>query len=170
LKVVEVKENLVKRLLHNIFGIIRTIRDSLRHGKNSSSVTKNQLFERPRIPALCGSHQDAVGVFVHTTLAKLFHNSQPPRDLSKRQTTVNKAKVTPKAVSDRTGWEMAEATGDGSFQRILGSAGACANLSGYWQSVSSTGMLGMSKSTRLSARPGGCDRSRVRPNVKILIA
>jgi hypothetical protein len=75
LKVVEVEENLVKRLLHNIFGIIPTIRYPLRHGENSSFVTKNQLFESLCIASLRRSHQHTVGVLIHITCTKLLHDS-----------------------------------------------------------------------------------------------
>ena len=71
LEAVEMEENLVKRFLHNIFGILAIIHDSLRHGKNSAFVTNNQLFERPRIATLCGSHQHAVGVFIHIMSPKV---------------------------------------------------------------------------------------------------
>jgi hypothetical protein len=133
LKVVEVKEDLVKRFLHNIFGILPIIRYSLRNGEDSPFVTKNQLVESLCISTLCGSHQHAVGVFIHITRPKLLHTSIPPRDLSKRQSTLNKAIEAPDAAGDLTTWEMADRMGDGSFQRILAGAGASANLSGYRQ-------------------------------------
>ena len=62
----------MKRLLHNILGILAIIRYSLRHGKNSPSVTNNQFFDGPSISMPCGRHQHAVGVFIHITRMKRF--------------------------------------------------------------------------------------------------
>jgi hypothetical protein len=110
-----VKENFVKRLLYNIFSILPIIRYSLRHRKNSPFVTKNQLFESPCIPTLCGSHQHAVGVFIHTTRTKLFHNSRPPGHFSERQTAVNNAIGAPKAAGNCTAGNWLKPMGMGGF-------------------------------------------------------
>src|ERR1700686_4411490 len=149
---VEVKENFVKRLLHNIFGIFPIICYSLRHRQNSPFVTKNQLFESSCIPTLCGSHQPAVGVFIHTTRTKVFHNSVPPRHLSKRQTTLNNAIGAPKGVGGRTAGNSLKRNGDERFQRILGSEGVSASLTGCWHSVY---CAGLAESTCLAMR-GSC--------------
>src|SRR5260370_33499689 len=45
LKVVEMKESLVKALLHHIFGIRPSVGYPLRHGKNAPLATKNQFIE-----------------------------------------------------------------------------------------------------------------------------
>jgi len=67
-----VKESLGKRLLHNIFGILSIVRYALRHGKNPPFAPKNQVFESPRIPTPCGSHQRAVGMLLFYPLHETF--------------------------------------------------------------------------------------------------
>jgi hypothetical protein len=66
---------------------------------------------------------------------KLFHDSLPPRNLPKRQTTLDGAIFTPRLELTAPGWEMADRMGDEWFQWTLGSAATSVNLSGCWQAV-----------------------------------
>src|SRR5580658_5831634 len=77
LKVVEMKEGLVKALLRHIFGILPVIGYPLRHGENSLLVTENPFPESLSISVLCGSHQRAVGVFAYSGSIRRFHYSSP---------------------------------------------------------------------------------------------
>jgi len=135
LKVIEVKENLVKSLLHNIFGILPILRYSSRHGKNSPFVTKNQAFESLRIPTPCGSHQRAVGVLLHTRCTKRFHDSLPPRRSVTPYPQLERAIVVPEAVGDERTRKRLTEWGMRQFQGRLGSVSGHAKLSECWHAV-----------------------------------
>src|SRR5258708_22794702 len=95
-------EGLVKTLLHHIFGILAVMRYPLCHSKDSPFVTKNQFFERLRIPALCGSYQRRVGVSVYIVYTKCSHGSAPRRHLVKQQPRLSEAIGVPEAYVTKT--------------------------------------------------------------------
>jgi hypothetical protein len=81
LKVVEMKENLVKTLLRHVLGVLLVSGNALRHGKNSLLVTKNQFLESLLISVLGGGNKRFVGIFVRAGRARRCHESGPPLSL-----------------------------------------------------------------------------------------
>src|ERR1700692_191025 len=126
-KLIKVKENLVKRLLQNFFGILPVIRDPLRYSENSPLMTNKQSLECLSISALYCGYQETGGVLIQVRGTKVVHNSVPPRHLLKRRTTRNRAIAAPKNAWDRTDWEIAERIGDDRFS-AFGAASACSAI------------------------------------------
>jgi hypothetical protein len=123
LKVVKMKESLVKTLLHHIFGILAIVRYPLRHGQHSPLVTKNQFLEGERLCTLGSGHQRSVGVLGHSTRTNGFHSSVPPRHLFRKRPTLNEAIGAPQAAGDDNGLEVADGMGDQSIHVVSGQRG-----------------------------------------------
>src|SRR5260221_2745856 len=133
LKVVEMKESLVKALLHHIFGILPVVGYPLRHGKNSPFVTKNQFLEGVRLSTLCCGHQFGVGVLVYANCPKRSHESVPP--WPKRQPVRNGAIAVPDGVEKEEVLEAIGRIGDASIQGCFCNLSSPPNLSACRHSV-----------------------------------
>ena len=56
----QVKEGLLKALLHDVFGILSNAGAAQRDAENPLLVTRHQDFERPRISVFGGGNQNCL--------------------------------------------------------------------------------------------------------------
>jgi hypothetical protein len=132
LKLVEMKESLVKTLLRHIFGILPVIRYPLRHGEDFLLVTKNYFLESLSISAL-SRRQRAVDARSVSMIPNLSAISLHSARHWKRQSECQRL------CEAKTAWKLVALREMHRFTRALATAVETETCSARWHSVYRTG-------------------------------